>query len=60
MVSTLLKRPYLSLVGTVILTAVLGVGLVRLEIRTDGAAIYPENNPIVQQTENDREAFYDP
>ncbi len=36
------------------------VGLTRLELRTDGAAIYPEDNEIVEQTIEDRETFYDP
>jgi predicted RND superfamily exporter protein len=56
----ILRRPAISLTGTIALTVVLGLGLLRLELRTDGAAIYPEENPIVLQTEADRDAFYDP
>lgn len=56
----ILERPALSLVGTLILTIVLGFGLTRLELRTDGAAIYPEENEIVARTEADRIAFNDP
>jgi len=48
------------LVGTVALTLLLGAGLTRLELRTDGAAIYPEENEVVERTEADKVAFNDP
>jgi len=60
LIVAILRRPALSLVSTLVVTAVLALGLSRLELRTDGAAIYPEDNAVVQQTELDRDAFYDP
>ncbi|MDH3889554.1 MAG: MMPL family transporter [candidate division Zixibacteria bacterium] len=56
----ILKRPALSLIGTLVLTLFLGFGLTRLQLRTDGAAIYPEENEIVARAETDRIAFNDP
>ncbi len=60
LIVAILRRPALSLLGTVVATVVLASGLTRLELRTDGAAIYPEDNAIVRETESDRDAFYDP
>jgi predicted RND superfamily exporter protein len=42
------------------LTVVLGLGLARLELRTDGASIYPDHNPVVEHTRADQKTFDDP
>ncbi|MBW2274113.1 MAG: MMPL family transporter [Deltaproteobacteria bacterium] len=47
------------LIGT-LLTLVLGAGALRLELRTDGDALTPEGNPVVEQARRDRLRFRDP
>lgn len=42
------------------LTASLAAGLFRLDVRTDGAALYPPADPIVERTRADRTAFHEP
>lgn len=37
----------------------MGGGLLRLQLDTDGAALYPPDDPMVRQTAADRETFYD-
>lgn len=39
------------------MSAAAAAGLLRLRLRTDGAAIYPAKNPVVEQTRHDRETF---
>ncbi|MES1243613.1 MAG: MMPL family transporter [Acidobacteriota bacterium] len=41
-------------------TALAALGLFRLELRTDGAAIYPANDPVVLRSQADRERFLEP
>lgn len=55
-----LRRPGLWLGLTALLTLVLGLGLFRLELRTDGAALHPRGEPAVALTARDREVFHDP
>ncbi|HSU83469.1 MAG TPA: MMPL family transporter [Thermoanaerobaculia bacterium] len=55
-----LRRPRRVLLLFLLGTAAMAAGLFRLEIRTDGAAIYPEGDPAVERTLRDREAFADP
>jgi predicted RND superfamily exporter protein len=54
-----LRRPRLVLLLFALTTAAVAAGLFRLEVRTDGSAIYPAGDPTVEQTARDREAFYD-
>ncbi len=55
-----LARPLLILALLAVGTAVAAKGLFRLELWTDGAAIHPQGDPVVQRTQGDREAFHDP
>ncbi len=55
-----LARPRLALLLFLLGTVALAPGLLRLEIRTDGAAIYPEGEPTVERTLADRETFAEP
>jgi predicted RND superfamily exporter protein len=55
-----LHQPRLVLLLFLLGTAAMTAGLFRLEIRTDGSAIYPEGDPTVERTLRDREAFKDP
>jgi uncharacterized protein len=55
-----LARPLLILALLAVGTAVAAKGLFRLELWTDGAAIHPQGDPVVQQTQADRQAFHDP
>ena len=52
-----LKRPVPVLLLFFLATA---AGLFRLELRTDGAAIYPEHDPTVERTLRDRATFFEP
>ncbi len=54
-----LRRPALVLFAFLLGTVAVAAGLPRLEIRTDGAAIYPEGDPVVARTLADRETFYE-
>jgi len=60
LLAKILKHPAWSLIGAAAITVFLGAGLTRLELRTDGAAIYPEKNDVVEQTETDKTVFNDP
>src|SRR6185295_5180487 len=55
-----LERPKYFLLFTGLLTAVFMAGLTRLELRTDGAALYPVGEPAVEETRRDSEVFHDP
>lgn len=55
-----LRRPALVLLTFLLGTIAAAAGLPRLEIRTDGAAIYPEDDPVVARTLADRERFMEP
>ncbi|HXO22919.1 MAG TPA: MMPL family transporter, partial [Thermoanaerobaculia bacterium] len=52
-----LRRPRLVLALFAAATAVMAAGLGRLQLRTDGAAIYPRGNPTVVRTLQDQETF---
>lgn len=52
-----LARPFLVLALIAIATAAVARGLFHLELRTDGAAIYPRDDPAVERTLADRQAF---
>ncbi|MFL6196668.1 MAG: efflux RND transporter permease subunit [Thermoanaerobaculia bacterium] len=54
-----LRHPRPVLLAILLGSALATAGLFRLEVRTDGAAIYPEGNPAVARTLRDREAFDD-
>ncbi|MCP4006292.1 MAG: MMPL family transporter [bacterium] len=47
------------LVACSLLTLFLGAGLLRLEIRSDGAALHPANNPVVQADSADQRTFFE-
>lgn len=52
-----LRRPSLVLLLFLVGTVAVATGLFRLEIRTDGAAIYPKGDPVAARTLQDRETF---
>ncbi len=52
-----LRRPALTLLAFLLGSALAAAGLVRLEIRTDGSAIYPRGDPAVTRTLRDRALF---
>ena len=52
-----LSRPLPVLALLAVATAAAGLGLFRLELRTDGAAIYPRGDPAVERTLVDRQVF---
>ncbi len=51
-------RFWLTAIGLV--TMVLGAGLLRLELRTDGAALHPLGHALIEAAERDRQRFLDP
>ena len=59
MYQAILDRPGASIVAVLAVTLVLAMGMTRLELRTDGAEIYPLENDVVAQTDLDREDFHD-
>jgi len=54
-----LARPLLVLALLGVATAAVARGLFRLELRTDGAAIYPQGDPAVERTAADRRTFHE-
>jgi predicted RND superfamily exporter protein len=60
LVHTALRRPRLVLFLIGLGTAVLIAGLFRLEVRTDGAALYPRGDATVELTLADRQRFAEP
>lgn len=54
-----LRFPGRWLAGTLLLTAVFVFGLSRLELDTDGAALYPAANPLIEASRADGEVFGD-
>src|SRR6202166_4740435 len=52
-----LARPLLVLALLAVATAAVARGLFRLELRSDGAAIYPQGDPAVERTLAARQAF---
>jgi predicted RND superfamily exporter protein len=55
-----LRRPLAVLAALALATAAAAGGLFRLQLRTDGAAVHPDGDPIVEQTRRDRETFDEP
>jgi hypothetical protein len=60
LVGTALRRPGLVLFLIGLGTAFLIAGLFRLEVRTDGAALYPQGDATVERTLADRQRFAEP
>ena len=58
-VRSLTERPGRWLAGCAAVTLVLGLGLFRLELRTDGAALHPNGDPVVERTVADRRSFHE-
>jgi uncharacterized protein len=54
-----LARPRLMLALLAVATALAAKGLFQLELRTDGAAIYPRHDPVVERTLADRRTFHE-
>lgn len=59
LVSSVLAHPHRWLAGIGLVTAALAPGLLRLELRTDGAAIHPVHDPVVERTAVDRRTFHE-
>lgn len=57
---TALRRPTLVLALLALGTALVSLGLFRLELRTDGAAIYPRDSPVIERGLADGETFEEP
>lgn len=55
-----MNRPVYWVVGCILLTVGWSLGLGRLQIRTEGAALYPAGNDVIKQTEKDQWIFWDP
>jgi uncharacterized protein len=55
-----LRQPKKLLLLMGLLTVFFAVGMTRLELRTDGAALYPLGEPAIELTREDREVFQDP
>src|SRR4051794_28869256 len=55
-----LRRPKTFLLVAALLTLCFGVGVTRLRLRTDGAALYPVGDPAVEATRKDSTTFQDP
>ncbi len=53
-------QPRRCLLAGLLLTLAAALGLTRMEIRTDGKALYPPADPIVRQSKMDREVFANP
>ena len=60
LVGLCLARPRLALLAALLVTVLCASGLPRLELRTDGRAIYPSGNRVVEQSEADAERFREP
>ncbi|HEX7182354.1 MAG TPA: MMPL family transporter [Thermoanaerobaculia bacterium] len=58
--SLCLSRPRVTLLVGLLVAVLFASGLPRLELRTDGRAIYPSGNRVVQQSEADAERFREP
>ncbi|HEX7185412.1 MAG TPA: MMPL family transporter [Thermoanaerobaculia bacterium] len=54
-----LRFPVLCLTGMLLATGVFALGLLRLRLQTDGAALHPASNPVVARAAADREVFHD-
>jgi predicted RND superfamily exporter protein len=55
-----LARPRVTLLLGLLITTLAASGLPLLELRTDGEAIYPVDNPVIEQSNLDEKAFRDP
>ena len=57
---TMARHPRVALTVIAALTVFFALALPRLEIRTDGAAIHPQDSPAVRATAVDQARFHDP
>jgi predicted RND superfamily exporter protein len=57
--SVCLDRPGGTLIALLAVTLLLGMGGLRLELRTDGEALHPSDDPVVDQSARDRSRFRD-
>jgi len=55
-----LDWPLATLLATALLTLVFAAGMLRLELRTDGAALHPQGEPVIEQNALDEARFRDP
>lgn len=55
-----LARPRVTLLTGLLVAVLFASGLPRLDLRTDGRAIYPSRNPVVRQSAADAERFREP
>ena len=55
-----MNRPVSWVAGFVLVTGFFSLGLGRLQIRTEGSAIYPTGNQVIRQTEEDQRVFENP
>ena len=55
-----LASPRAWLLGIALVTAGFALAIPRLELRTDGAALYPSGNETVRRTTTDRMTFHEP
>src|SRR5882762_2679497 len=58
-VSGVLDRPRRCLGALFLLTLPFVGGVLRLQLRTDGDAVYPTSDPVVEHTETDRQTFHE-
>ncbi len=54
------QHPRLWLVAGILLTVGLAAGVPQLELKTNGAALYPERNAVIETSEADRFRFEEP
>lgn len=60
LVYSAVRFPRCWLLGGILLTVCFAAGIPRLELRTSGSALYPEENVVVDQSEADRILFEEP
>jgi len=54
------RRPVYWLLGGILVTLCLAAGIPKLELKTNGAALYPEDNAVIERSEADRLRFGEP
>ena len=59
LIGGVLNRPRRCLAALMLLTLPLAGGMLRLQLRTDGAAVYPRRDPVVEHTRTDRLTFHE-
>lgn len=55
-----MASPRAWILGIALVTAGFALALPKLELRTDGAALYPSGNETVRRTQADRQTFHEP